>query len=372
MRLVLASLLLVATGLPAHDAADRLRSDANKVRVRMSVAKTVDADTARLRGRVTGRDTVVIQRYAATKHRWIRVQRLRASSEGVFLATVRRTQRRERYRAVAGRAQSPARVVPPVDPADGCGQRPVKDNGTRWSCTFVEDFDGTELDRTLWMPHTGFPSGSDSGRPCYVDDPSVISVRDGALHLSVREVPEPLDCPGLKKAPTAHIAGMVSTYRLFSQQYGRFEARIKNTATEQPGLQEAFWLWPDDRYDSQLWPAAGEIDIAETYSNHPELAIPFLHYTWNDNGGPHPGLNTAWNCPARRGVFNIFTLEWSASRLEILVNGTSCLVNTSGDPAFRKRYIVALTQALGAAGNEYDGGAPLPATMTVDYVKVWE
>ncbi|HET9419920.1 MAG TPA: glycoside hydrolase family 16 protein [Nocardioides sp.] len=372
MRLVLASLLLMAAGLPAPDAADGLRADAHKVRVRMSLPQTVDADTARLRGRVTGRDTVVIQRYAAGRHRWIRVERLRAGSEGVFRATVRRTHRRERYRAVAGRAESPARVVPPANPTDGCGRRPVKGNGTFWSCTFVENFDGAELDRNLWRPQTGFPSGSDSGRPCYIDDPSVIAVRDGALHLSVRPVPEPIDCPGLKKEPTAHVAGMVSTYRLFSQQYGRFEARIRNTATEAPGLQEAFWLWPDDRYDSALWPAAGEIDIAETYSSHPELAIPFLHYTWNDNGGPRPGLNTAWDCTARRGVFNTFALEWNANRLEILVNGTSCLVNTSGDAAFRKRYIVALTQALGATGNEYDGRAPLPATMTVDYVKVWE
>ena len=267
---------------------------------------------------------------------------MRASNRGVYKTTVRATSKWERYRAVAGRAKSVARLVPaagtPVTeepaPSDDCGQRPLKPDGSSyWACTLAQDFTGTELDRTVWRPQTGFPSGSDTGRPCYIDDPSVISVHDGALHLSVRRVPEPLDCPGLKDPPTAHVAGMVSTYRLFSQQYGRFEARIKNTATTVPGLQEAFWLWPDDRYSSTYnWPASGEIDIAETYSEHPDLAIPFLHYSWNDNGGPKPGVNTAWNCSAGRGQWNTFTLEWTASRLEILVNGKTCLVNTSGDP----------------------------------------
>ena len=47
-------------------------------------------------------------------------------------------------------------------------------------------------------------------------------------------------------------------------------------------------------------------------------------------------------------------------------------MNTSGDPAFQKPYIIALTQLMGAAGNEYDGRAPVPATTNVDYVKVWK
>jgi len=378
MKRALACLVATLLGLTLF----ALHSEAKKVSVRMQVPEMVSAEKARLQGRVTGRDAVEIQRYVSDKDRWVPVKRVRASAQGVFRTTVRATRRWERYRAVAGHAQSLARIVPaastPVTdepaPTDACGRRPLRGDGkTYWACTLAQNFNGTEIDRSVWRPQTGFPTGSDTGRPCYVDDPSVISVHDGALHLSVRGVPRPPECPGLKEAPTAHVAGMVSTYRLFSQQYGRFEARIKNTATRVPGLQEAFWLWPDDRYGSTLnWPASGEIDIAETYSEHPTLAIPFLHYTWNDNLGPKPGVNTAWDCTATRGEFNTYTLEWTASRLEILVNGRTCLVNTSGDPAFRKPYIVSLTQMLGTASNAYDGRAPLPATMTVDYVRVWE
>jgi hypothetical protein len=54
------------------------------------------------------------------------------------------------------------------------------------------------------------------------------------------------------------------------------------------------------------------------------------------------------------------------------MNGTSCLVNTSADPAFQKRYIINLTQGIGGATwNKLVEGTPVPATMEVDYVKVW-
>ena len=53
---------------------------------------------------------------------------------------------------------------------DACGTKPAKGNGSYWTCTLAQDFDGTELDRSVWRPQTGFPSGSDSGRPCYVDE----------------------------------------------------------------------------------------------------------------------------------------------------------------------------------------------------------
>jgi beta-glucanase (GH16 family) len=169
-----------------------------------------------------------------------------------------------------------------------------------------------------------------------------------------------------------YTSGMVSTYRMFSQKYGRFEARMKAEYTFGPigGLQEAFWMWPDDRYSTGMWPAAGEIDVAELYSRYNSLVVPYLHYTWNDNGGAKPGINTA-NCQAARGVYNTYTLTWTPTRLAIDVNGTSCLVNTSGDKAFQKPYIVAFSQALGVGANRLRWNTPIPATLNVDYLRVW-
>lgn len=266
---------------------------------------------------------------------------------------------------------APAASAPDSSGPEGCGPTLAKPGGGTWACTFYDNFDGDTLDRTKWVPQTDFVNGSDTRYSCYIDDPAVVSVADGTLRLSVHDTGVPVACPTGKSSTIA--AGQVSTFYKFSQQYGRFEARMKVPAAGAPGLQEAFWLWPDVRYSSTAtWPVSGEIDIVETYSQHPNLAIPFFHYV-ADFFGPQPGVNTAWHCAANRGEWNTYALEWSANRLEVFVNGQSCLVNTSGDPAFKKRYIVALTAALGTGQNAWDGTTPLlPATTEVDYVRVWQ
>lgn len=202
--------------------------------------------------------------------------------------------------------------------------------------------DGRRPNRRRWLAarDTRPPGGSTSA--CRRG--KNVEVRRGQLRLTVRSTGQRLGC--------RYTTGSVSTYHRFSQKYGRFQARVKVRAADEPGLQEAFWLGPDDRVESNVtWPAAGEIDIVETYSHWPNLAVPFLHYTDNDNGGPKPGLNTAWDCTAKRGRWHVYTLVWGPKRIEIKVNGRRCLVNTSGDPAFDKKYIIAFTQALGVREN---------------------
>jgi len=270
---------------------------------------------------------------------------------------------------VVGSADAVAGVTTGID---ACGVQPLKADGTPWRCTFDDEFSGASLDRTRWVPQTVFSTGTLAAHACYLDDPSTISVAGGSLNLTVRKLPAPVTCAaGGLWGSSRYVAGMVSTYHLFSQQFGRFEARIRPRSATVPGLHEAFWMWPDDRYSTINWPNSGEIDVSETYSVYPNLSIPFLHYS-ADAGGSQPGLNTAYDCTAYRGQWNTYTLDWSPSRIEILVNGDSCLVNTSGDFAFMKRYIVALTAGLGSGKDALTMRTPLPATMNVDYVRVWE
>ncbi len=318
-------------------------------------------------GRTAQRSTTV-QVQGWTGSAWSTVQTL-TSKDYAYSTSVTPTDTM-RVRVQAGGQASTERTATIY--SDDCGVRPHKTSTSLWSCTLVDDFDGDSLDRSVWVPQIYFETGSEAGRACYVDSDDNISVSGGALHLTVREEDEPVRC-ALDGSTTAYSAGMVSTYQTFSQKYGRFEARFRTTAATVPGLHEAFWLWPDDReVDVTQWPAAGEIDVAETYSTYPNLSIPFLHYTANDNGGAIPGTNTAWHCAADRGVYNTYRVDWTASSVKIYVNDELCLSNTSADPAFAQKYIVALTQALGAPGNEKTARTPLPATMDVDYVKVWE
>ncbi len=259
--------------------------------------------------------------------------------------------------------------------SDACGDLVAKPGGGTWACTFADDFDSGTLDPSKWMVPHGPATGEIGSAVCPVDDPRNVAFSDGLLHLSVTPADTsegPVSCESVAQAQFA--GGTIATFRRFSQQYGRFEARMRSDATREPGLHEAFWLWPDVRYPDPRgaeWPAAGEIDIAETYSQYPDLAVPFLHYGEDDNGGPQRGLNTAY-CDARRGEWHTYTLEWTAEEILVKVDGRTCLRNTSGDPAFDKRFIILLTAGLGRGENGYHAGVELPATLSVDYVRVWE
>ena len=307
--------LLVLGGLPGPAVSERpaLHLD----RPRLSGAG------ARLTGRAPGTmQSVELQR--RTRGQWRAVREL-AVRDGGF-----------RTRVAPGRSLSRSASSPVASTARYAGSRPgcpptsagrdrARTAETRWSCTFHDDFDGAAVDRGRWRTVTRSPRRTRRDRGLLPRRPVGGLGRGRRPAPSVRPLPAPMICPtGSPVIFSSNAAGMVSTSGLFSQQYGRFEARYRSAAVTGPGLQEAFWLWPDHRYGSDRpWPLSGEIDIAETYSVRPDLAIPFLHYTANDNGGPVPGTNTAWDCTAWRGSWHTYTLEWSPSRIEIWVDGRS-------------------------------------------------
>ena len=184
---------------------------------------------AKLSGRAVGHDRVVLQKRRAGG--WKDVRRLEVR-HGRYRTAVLRTDAEQVFRTRAGSATSRTRkVLPKPTPApsrDACGTKVAKAGGGYWTCTFADDFDGTRLDRTKWVPQTIFATGDAlSGYACYDDDPSVVSVGGGTLNLSVRRDASASPCDyGL--LPTPYRAGMVSTYHLFSQRYGRFEARFRS------------------------------------------------------------------------------------------------------------------------------------------------
>jgi beta-glucanase (GH16 family) len=130
------------------------------------------------------------------------------------------------------------------------------------------------------------------------------------------------------------------------------------------------------------WPSSGEIDVAEFYSQYPTLAVPYIHYVyypWTTNAATQTNVVTAYNCSINFSAFNTYAAIWQPGRIEILVNGRTCLVDKYkaallAPPApFDQPFLIALTQALGVQGNAFDPTlTPLPATLQIDYVRVWK
>lgn len=366
---VLAGTVLGGTGLvvPAApaDAASRWRIE----------ARASSGSTVVVKGRAPVRaGTVRLQRRKAG--RWVTIKRVTVRRHA-FRAAAWAPTGRSRWRAVKGHRASRSVVVVVKKnrptPRDACGPRPMKANGKRWACTFHDEFNGTTLDKRVWTPWKRKPKGGNGAWACYSDHARNVSVRGGNLRLTARKGTNPSVC-GAKAKGTYYTVAAVTT-NAFSQKYGRFEARMRNQATTVPGLHEAFWLWPDRRYMLEgllglSWPATGEIDVSETYSQHARLTIPFLHYTKDDNKGPKPGLNTQY-CAASRGTWNKHTLVWSPSSLSTYINGKHCLTNRSGNAAFRQHYLVQFSQIIGAGTNAVTGRTPFPATLQVDWVRVW-
>lgn len=261
----------------------------------------------------------------------------------------------------------------------GCGgvlTRPAGDS--LWRCVLSDEFDGSRLDLTRWTVVTtdiaGFSSGIPPAYACYVYDSRTLSVAGGYLQLSVVKLDDEIQCGGPAAQPTEYIGGAVSTRNRLAQTYGRYEIRARFPTSEDPGLQSSLILTPED-------PAyglnSGELDIAEFFSAWPDRVIPYVRYE-------HPGddpTETSETCTVENpDQFHRYAMQWTPQRIDISVDGRSCLSTTwsMGEdlkrPApFDQPFVLTLFQGLGASKAAFDVEDPpdLPATMQVDYVHIW-
>jgi beta-glucanase (GH16 family) len=270
-------------------------------------------------------------------------------------------------------------LASPASAAPTCGNKIKKSGGGYWQCSFSDDFSGTSLNASKWIAQRTDTSGYTNGATaCFVDSPNNISVANGILVLTARREAEPFVCPDpWGYFPTQYTSGMVSTWGRFGQAYGRFEIRAKVWPAQVPGLQTSFWLWPWDSSKYGGWPASGEIDIAELFSQYPDRAIPYVHYA---PAAPDPNV-TNNNCLlSNLAAYHTYAIEWTQSTLKVIYDGKTCLID-SWNPAaplvkpapFDQPFIIALTQALGVTTNGFDpASTPLPASTSVDYVRVWK
>lgn len=263
--------------------------------------------------------------------------------------------------------------------ASDCGGAVIaKPTGGTWTCTFDDEFSGTALDTSKWTVQATALSGFHSGPECFEDRPANVSVADGTLRLTARKEAAPFTCTSpLGSYTTQYTSGSVSSFAKFTQAYGRFEVRAKLPAATVKGLQESFWLWPANSVKyGPAWPASGEIDIAEIYSQYPDRAIPFIHY---NPAAYDPKVTNNYCLINNIAAFHSYAVEWTSTAITVVYDGHTCLVD-NWNPAslvkpqpFDQPFMIALTQALGIGTNAFSPATtPLPATTQVDYVRIWK
>ena len=219
-----------------------------------------------------------------------------------------------------------------------------------WTLKFDDEFNGTSLNTAEWS--TGWygsgitPPVSSSEDDCY--DPAQVSEGGGALSLSL--VQENENCGQDEQ----YAAGLVSTMGKFSFTYGFIEARV--WLPEVPGNPGEVANWPGVWTDGQNWPDDGEIDIAEGLDNGQVCA----HFH-----GPENPSGVKVGCPS--GIYtdgwHTFAADWEPGSITYYYDGVDIGSVTSGitsAPMF-----IVLDNAAG-------GDISTPATMKVDYVRVWQ
>ncbi len=224
--------------------------------------------------------------------------------------------------------------------------------------TFEDEFEGTGLDLSKWniISRILYSNGAVNAY-----NPAMVSVVNGHLKLDLQRVPY-LEKP--------YSGGEVDTRGKFSQRYGYFEARIHVPSGS--GLHSSWWLWPT----TDLWPP--EIDIMEVRGSRPTQVNMTTH--WSENNvhptGPTDTTFTGdqyaestYTGPDFTESFHVFGVEWTPFTIIWYIDGVERHRTTEHVP--QEAFWLELDLALDNYGGPVDASTHLPASMLVDYVRVY-
>lgn len=255
-------------------------------------------------------------------------------------------------------------------------------NAGAWNLVWSDEFDGDSVNTDNWGYQTG--DGSQYGLIGWGNnelqwyEQNNVSVADGMLKITA----EKEDSNGY-----GYTSGRIRSEHKVDIKYGRIEARVK--APEGQGLWSAFWMLPtDSQYGG--WASGGEIDIMELVSpkGDNQAVHGTAHYgmAWplNQSSGGHHNMNVTDD-------FHVYAIEWEQDEIRWYVDdihfatitsdawwsyyykdSATGYVNAEGAP-FNQNFHMLLNLAVGGHWpGSPDADTVFPATMSVDYVRVYE
>ncbi|WP_420573712.1 glycoside hydrolase family 16 protein [Kordia sp.] len=198
----------------------------------------------------------------------------------------------------------------------------------------------------------------------YTNRPENIRVEDGVLKIIATQ--ESFEGSGYTSA-------RINTKGLFTQKYGRFEARIQLPWGQ--GVWPAFWLLGEN-IDTVSWPFCGEIDVMENRGQEPTVVTGSVHGPGYSGGNAISKEYDLVNDRLDTG-FHIFGIEWGPDYINYYIDDV--LYNqitpedVTGDWVFNQPFYIIMNVAVGGSF----AGPPsqqtvFPQTMLVDYVRVYQ
>ena len=266
---------------------------------------------------------------------------------------------------------------------------PLNDS-THWNTEPVwrDEFNGTSLDKDSWNIY-GSGWSANNVQSCYSRSEENVNVKNGSLNLVGLYKPG-ARCTGNEKSGN-FTSGFVETKGKKFWTYGYIEARIKmpNNKSTWPG----FWMSPATKEYGD-WPRSGEIDIVETKGSNLDYAAADAHWglsKYNKKHAQGKDLPAGFKDTTQ---WHTYGVKWTEGKLEYYIDGVKFhTVSSFGWPnaantpygPFDKPFFLRLNLAIG--GDYIDGNGSkwsnaynalakypesFPATMSIDYVRVYE
>ena len=248
----------------------------------------------------------------------------------------------------------------------GCSTSEIQTVTTFNNLTMQDEFDTDGMiNESIWTYDIGRGQNGwgNNELQYYTNRSSNVTVENGYLLITANKE----DFEG-----ASYTSARLITKGLFSQAYGRFEARIRLPWGQ--GIWPAFWLLGDNS-NATVWPEIGEIDIMENKGQEPTIINGSVH------GPGYAGANSITKSFKLKNDrfdtgFHIFGIEWGIDYINFYVDDVLynqiTPADVTGDWVFNHPFYIILNVAVG--GNYV--GSPnsetvFPQTMLVDYVRVY-
>ena len=235
-----------------------------------------------------------------------------------------------------------------------------------YSLVWHDEFDGSELNTADWTHEVKSSGWVNEELQNYVNHKTrggslVTEVKDGRLHITC-----------LKENDKIYSGRVYAKVRQ-GWKYGYIEGRIK--LPKGKGTWPAFWMMP---VKFTAWPDDGEIDIMEEVGFHPNYVSSSLHAIAHVHSN-NTQVTHEMKCEGAEGEFHIYSVLWTDKNITTYVDGKVQLsYNNRGlgrdDWPYDDPFYVILNLAWGGTWGGMQGvdESALPATMEVDYVRVYQ
>lgn len=209
-----------------------------------------------------------------------------------------------------------------------------------------------------WGYDIGAGGWGNSEAQYYTNNASNVKVQDGNLIITAKKE---------NLSGSSYTSARLKSENKFEFTYGKIEVRAKLPSGA--GTWPAIWMLGQN-YNSNIWPACGEIDIMEHRGNQENRIHGTVHYPGNSGGN---GVTNSILSSSVSSSFKVYKAVWSPNSIKFYVDNVLFhTVSNNNTLPFNSDFFLILNVAMGGTF----GGAIDPAftqsAMEVDYVRVYQ